>query len=87
MYEIYTTFFWSVITTTILSFGAYLTRNNPILSGFLTAFPNKNLVYSLTAYGHLKEKDARKYIKTTLESSLVWLFISGIIVYLISQYI
>ena len=87
MYEIYTTFFYSVITTTILSFAAYLSRNNPMLAGFLTAFPNKNLVYSLTAYHHLKEKDAREYIKSTLEASSLWLFISGIVVYIIALYI
>ena len=87
MEKLYTTFFYSLITTTILSYAAFLTRNIPIISGFFTAFPNKNLVYSITAYFHLKDKESIEYIKNTLDRSSWWFIFWFVVIRIILLYI
>ena len=77
MYELYVTFFYSLITSSLLTFFAYINRDIPLISGFFTAFPNKNLVYSLTALNNMKEKDAKDYIRNNLKSSSMWLLVTS----------
>lgn len=87
MEQLYTAFFYSLITTTILSYGAFLTRNISIISGFFTAFPNKNLIYSITAYCHLKNKESIEYIKNTLDTSSWWFIFWFVVIRIILLYI
>lgn len=87
MERLYTAFFYSLITTTILSYSAFSTRNIPIISGFCTAFPNKNLIYSITSYCHLKNKESIEYIKNTLDASSWWFILWFVVIRIILLYI
>ena len=87
MEQLYTAFFYSLITTTVLSYTAFVTRYSPIISGFCTAFPNKNLIYSITAYYHLKEKESKEFIKNTLDKSSWWFIFWFVVIRIILLYI